>query len=374
MSKQEGKINGEVYEYPPPTEYHLSTKDWIANQSFLPWYKEIHESHTRQLKQPKGFDERLHISFSMPEFYSPAPFVVEVPNGRVYGDFGCIIAPDNKLLWDVSIFPPFIPSEHPVFRQATFSPAHYVDETIAVLTFCASSMHYHWIFDVISRIDLLNKSGIPIDRYIVNGVKAGFQWEILEAIGIPKERLIICHETFHLEAKKLIIPAAPAIEWGPHHWQIQYIRQEFMKGNQPNPEFERIYISRSLASHRKVINEDQVLEVLYPLGFKCIHLESLSVAQQIVIMSSAKIVIAPHGSGLTNLIFCQPATKVIELFTSNFPVYVFWLLCNHLDLDYYYLFGEGERSADRIDPKHGYDDMVIDIEKLSRMLLLSEII
>ncbi|MFC4304524.1 glycosyltransferase family 61 protein [Cohnella boryungensis] len=371
-----GKLHGETYAYPPPTEYYPSLQDWIGNQPVPPNRQEIYASHTRVLKPPKGFEEQLHITYRMTEFYSPAPFVIEIPNGRVYGDYGCILAPDNKLLWDVSIFPPFIPEKHPVFRVTEFPPARYTDETVAVLTFCASSMHYHWVFDVLSRMDLLNKSGIPIDKYVVNGVKAAFQWETLERIGIPKDKLIVCQDQFHLEARRLVVPAAPAIEWGPHHWQIQYIRAEllFKPGLQPSPDFERIYISRSLAAHRKVTNEEQVLGLLAPLGFKCIHLESYSVAEQAVILSSAKVVVAPHGSGLTNLIFCQPGTKVIELLTSNFPVYVFWLLSNHLDLDYYYLFGEGERAADRIDPKHGYDDMWIDPDKLRGILVFAHVI
>lgn len=362
--------------FPTPTQYCLSTWDWAAAQSVPLRHKEIYSSHTLALTPPIGIDEQLHNVFRAEQFYSPPPYVAEIPNGRVWGEFGAVITPDNKLLWDVSIFPPMIPSEHHIFRQPILPPLQFTEETVAVLTFCASSMYYHWMFDVVSRLDLLNKFGMHIDRYIVNGVRPGsFQEETLERLGIPKEKRIHCSSTFHLQAKTLIVPAAPAIQWGPHNWQIQFLREEFLMRSKLEPifQYERIYISRSLASNRRVKNEEQLYEILRPLGFAFVHLETFSVLQQAQIFSSAKIIVAPHGSGLTNLTFCQPGTKVIELFSSNYPVYVFWLICNHLKLDYYYLFGEGERAPDKVDPERGYDDMVIDIEKFAEILKIAGI-
>ncbi|MBO9610960.1 MAG: glycosyltransferase family 61 protein [Paenibacillaceae bacterium] len=310
------------------------------------------------------------MAFAIDRFYSPAPYTIVVPDGRVWGEFGAAIAPDNKLLWDVSIFPPFVPDEHPVFRQTRLTPAVFVDETVALLTFCASGMYYHWMFDVLSRFDLLARSGIAVDRFIVNGVRSAFQLETLAALGIPQDKLIHCHADFHLQAKRLVVPVAAAIEWGPHQWQIRYLREELLTRNgiAPSPGWERIYIGRARASHRRVTNEEQVCDVLRVRGFRCIELEDYTVAQQAAILASARFVVAAHGSGLTNLLFCQPGTKVVELFPSNFPVYVYWLLCNHLDLDYYHLFAEGERAADKLDPKHGYDDMFVNPGKLATVL------
>ncbi|WP_409341770.1 glycosyltransferase family 61 protein [Paenibacillus sp. MBLB4367] len=327
------------------------------------------------MNPPKGIDEQLHAVFRLKQFYSPAPYVAEIPNGRVWGDYGAVITPDNILLWDVSIFPPMIPSEHHIFRQPALPPLQHTDETIGVLTFCASGMYYHWMFDAISRLDLLNQSGIPIDRYIVNGDRCPFQAETLELLGIPKEKQLHCYDTFHLQSRRLIVPVAPAIDWGPHLWQIQYLRKELLisRGTAPAAEYEKIFISRSLASNRRVTNEEQLFEILRPLGFKLVHLELYSVVQQAQVFSSAKLIVSPHGSGLTNLIFCRPGTKVVELFAPSFPVYVFWLICNQLELDYYYLFGEGERAPDKVDPAHGFDDIEIDIEKFKSVLELAGI-
>ena len=41
-------------------------------------------------------------------------------------------------------------------------------------------------------------------------------------------------------------------------------------------------------------------------------MSKLNFEDQIYIFNNAKIVISPHGAGLTNLIFCKKGTKILE--------------------------------------------------------------
>lgn len=74
--------------------------------------------------------------------------------------------------------------------------------------------------------------------------------------------------------------------------------------------------------------------------FEIVDLESFSVKQQAELLSQAKIIISPHGSGLSNLVFCQPNTKVVEIFAPNYVYPCYWLVSNLVDLDYHYIIGE----------------------------------
>ena len=42
-------------------------------------------------------------------------------------------------------------------------------------------------------------------------------------------------------------------------------------------------------------------------------MSSLSFLEQISLFSEAEIIIGLHGAGLSNLMFCQPNTKVVEI-------------------------------------------------------------
>ncbi|NJL66205.1 MAG: DUF563 domain-containing protein [Microcoleus sp. SM1_3_4] len=103
---------------------------------------------------------------------------------------------------------------------------------------------------------------------------------------------------------------------------------------------DRIYISRSKCSYRQVINEEQVIEILSGFGFVSVLLESMTVWEQIALFSRTKVIIAPHGSGLTNIIFCSPGTKVIELASPHYIRHYYWAIGQQLNLEHYYLTGE----------------------------------
>jgi capsular polysaccharide biosynthesis protein len=55
--------------------------------------------------------------------------------------------------------------------------------------------------------------------------------------------------------------------------------------------------------------------------------------EQIALFSRAKAIVAPHGSGLTNIIFCGSGTKVIELVSPNYIRHYYWAIAQQLNLD-----------------------------------------
>jgi capsular polysaccharide biosynthesis protein len=55
------------------------------------------------------------------------------------------------------------------------------------------------------------------------------------------------------------------------------------------------------------------MELLDELGFKLIDPSKLSLSQQVEAFSNAEIILGPHGAGLTNIMFCNQGTKVIEI-------------------------------------------------------------
>jgi len=63
-------------------------------------------------------------------------------------------------------------------------------------------------------------------------------------------------------------------------------------------------------------------------------LEELTWAQQITAFRAAKIIVAPHGAGLANLVFCQSGTKVIELLHRSYVSPLYWQLAALKDVDY----------------------------------------
>ena len=119
----------------------------------------------------------------------------------------------------------------------------------------------------------------------------------------------------------------------------------------------RLYISRGKANRRKILNEDELIQLLSGNGFKVIYWEDYSFAEQVALAGQASILVGLHGAGLTNLHFMKKGSTVIEL---NLKVDAellrvpFWRMSNLLGLDYY--VQHCERIGEKADP---YEDDVV---------------
>ena len=64
---------------------------------------------------------------------------------------------------------------------------------------------------------------------------------------------------------------------------------------------------------RRLINENEIKLKLEEAGFKSVRLGKISLEKQIQTFRHAETIVGLHGGGFSNLIFCRPNTKIIEL-------------------------------------------------------------
>ena len=78
-------------------------------------------------------------------------------------------------------------------------------------------------------------------------------------------------------------------------------------------------IKNSGASRRHIPNIDDILNsLIYKLPtIKKIYLENMSLYDQIILFKKAKIIICQHGASMSNLIWCNPNTQIIEIRTRS---------------------------------------------------------
>lgn len=76
---------------------------------------------------------------------------------------------------------------------------------------------------------------------------------------------------------------------------------------------QKLYISRYKTGRRHLRNEAELRVELEQRGFRTVHLEDASVPQQISLFSQTTELVAPHGAGLTNVLFMPQASRVLEI-------------------------------------------------------------
>ncbi|NET29177.1 tetratricopeptide repeat protein [Okeania sp. SIO1I7] len=321
-------------------------------------------------------DAKLHPSFQEKKLKLVEAFIAIIPEGRGCVKLGttAVISSDNKLVSDVSTGCATV-----IISSSQLPPIYYINKNVAFLsTKWGEKNYFHWIFDVVARIDLLRRTDVEIDKFILGSCEKKIHRESLEALGISQDKIIESRLYPHIKAKQLIVPSCSAKQRGiwVNKWSCEFLRSLFLKpqnikelSHQPK----RIYISRKLASWRRVLNEEEVMNLLEKFGFVSLTLESMSIAEQVSYMAAAKVVIAPHGAGLTNLVFCSPGTKVIEIFSPNYVNSLYWRISNFCSLSHYYLLGDFFDN-DNLGKQLWMPDIIVNLKQLLKIMELAKVI
>lgn len=148
--------------------------------------------------------------------------------------------------------------------------------------------------------------------------------------------------------------------------RLASLRRAFLgETRNPNNGGRRIYLSRQNVTTRQVLNEEDVRRVASSYELEIIEAHPKRVRDQIRLFSEASLIVAPHGSALTNLIWCSPGTQVIELLGSDFLQHVYSYMSLLLGLRYSYLVYDAGKPHHWT---HGFNDMVVDTRALAKAL------
>ena len=369
-----GKCLSEIYQYfeakyLAPAVYSLNARSGLSqDMDVLNKSLGKKSSFLKQLKKgdiPSLTEDSKSSSSNFSHFLkiSQTPnFVTIVPEGRAWimpkKNYWrlcyaiAIMTPDNYLLADVSREYPsplpgctnHDPGKHRIFDLEELPSLEKIHGKVAVLSVLSGNVYFHWVVDLLPRIEILRR-GInleEIDWFLVNDYQQPFQQETLRILGIPEEKILASDRHPYIQAEELVVPSYSSYLGWLQPWGVKFLREVFLKERiiEKSELPERIYISRGNARYRRVMNEPEVVEILSKFGFTCITPESMSLESQIATFAHAKIIVAPHGSGLTNIVFCNPETKVIELFSPNYLRYYYWHISQLLGLEHYFLVGE----------------------------------
>lgn len=237
-----------------------------------------------------------------------------------------------------------------------------INATVASLAGRSSDNYFHWLWDHLPRLALLQEKP---DLYYIDNSKP-WQRDLLSRVGLDPSQILSTAEFRAIQAKRLVVPSYPDFCAPLCPWVGRFFRDHFP----PKAGVERsgrIYISRRDALWRKVVNEEEVIRFLKPLGFEPVALGELTVGEQIDLFQRAEWIVAPHGAGLANIAFCQPGTRVVEIFAENFLRQDYWRQSELMGLHYTYL-----RGAPTGLPRHrkggAYDDLKIDLGLLELVL------
>jgi len=203
---------------------------------------------------------------------------------------------------------------------------------------------WHIWIDVISKFRLLEKRwSTNFTRYcfVLANHSAYFEKVCKELF--PNAKIVVMPKGATWQFKHLIVPSMSNSKDGVivpplAPWLRHFKGLKNLKGVTPH---RKIVVLRPGAKSRKLINSDELLLKLK--GWETVALEQMSIREQMKTFAEASHIVAAHGAGLVNLLWCHPGTKVIEIQDKNMiHKKVYPLLSHNLNLEHKLYLAEVE--------------------------------
>lgn len=332
----------------------------LARGNELPAFREIHPASVVELPPPLTTEPEVHRCFpAHSRVEIPRTYVARLANAYVVKNNGAVMAEDGTLLADVSrVFRGWDGAVAAENYDGCGSPKNLRGRTGVIAT--AGKGYYHFLWDSIPRLGLLKLGGYEpaeLDQLIVKKVNFDCRDEILALMGIDPARLVASHASSCFQASELILPSLVNAEgthaqagapYVPARWVCDFLRATFPPTGAASDAGAGLFISRRGASKRRVENEDEIAAFLAKRSIRAVSLETLTFQQQVDLFASAAIVVAPHGAGLSNLVFCKSGTRVVEIFPPDEAPPCYWAISAQCGLRYQYFIGESGAAPDSL--------------------------
>lgn len=184
-----------------------------------------------------------------------------------------------------------------------------------------SNNFWHWMMDYLPKLILAELAGFR-GRYILPAAPPSFVLESMDLLGVQTDRRVLwdqgCWRVERLFVPQQIVGGTTLRSYPTI---IERLREMLLSKARGSTKIfpEKVYVSRCRpGQERAVVNEKVLLERLAKFDFIRVEMEQLSLAEQISLMSNARVLVGPHGAGFVHTLFMQPKSLVIELFSPSY--------------------------------------------------------
>lgn len=176
-------------------------------------------------------------------------------------------------------------------------------EKAVVLNSIYDDSYYHFLFDVVPKLEIIDRAGLPDAVPLIVREKLANRKFFSEAVGLG----LFGSRPVIVQGKKEVIAARELYVVRPDAYterQLGFPAKRFGSIADPRAR-DRLYVSRSgtPGTSRQIVNEDDLVARLRELGFSVIDPGTISLADQIARFARSSIIVGPHGAGLTNILF-----------------------------------------------------------------------
>jgi len=311
------------------------------------------------------FDEFQNVRWAVTE----ESWLYYLEECRILGDEGAVISPDNRVFCEFTFPPSSRWDEHSCFKRRRIPSVVRLPGWYATLVYPESKYFFHWMLESLPRMALLKDYLALLDGIFVPGPLQKFHEESLQALGVGKDKLIPVSVNTHYQPERLFVPRAFSM-YNPPRWMHLWFKENFLADAEwrkiAHGKGRKVYISREDAPARRVLNEQEVVACLARHGFEVVNSTELSFQDQARLFNNADVIVAGHGAGLSNIVFCAQGTKIIEILPPRWMAPCFMVLASSAGCIYKHIVGVESVSGKDRDPQR--DHIKVPMAQLEQLL------
>lgn len=219
----------------------------------------------------------------------------------------------------------------------------YIPQRCCLLGYGLFGNYFNWTIRYASRIRYF-QALFQDCLLLVPASKRSYIAESLELFGVAEEKVRYVDEPVRVAELTMLSPSALGrYELSPHMvWTLREHPQIRALWSRPA---KRLYIPRRNVKLRRVVNERELEASLERLGFAPFDCAAHSVREQAAAFKSADVIVAPHGAGLANIVYCKPGTRIVEIIPEGYDqgVTSYRSLADLFGLQYEVVFAREEK-------------------------------
>jgi len=299
--------------------------------------------------------------------------VLELPGGVVVSPWGHVGPDDHSYVLEFGFARREREVEAPL-KECAFAatnPSVALPGRTASLLVNYYRNYCHWLLQGFVRLDLLERTGgfDRFDRLVLPPETPETFFEAAASYGVARDRFVVLPEqpTVH-RCEHLTVTGLPRSPRDVPPWVVDGLRDRFGRfGATGAPR--RVYLTRGNAPRRRVVNREEVDDLLRRRGFVAVAMDGHTIAEQAELMGAAECVVAVHGAAMANLVFMPRDALLVELKYRNWPTDIYTGVARSTGVRYEALFGTETAMPQWLGyPQQIDSDTVVDVRSLAALL------
>ncbi|SDE51008.1 glycosyltransferase 61 family protein [Belnapia rosea] len=228
----------------------------------------------------------------------------------------------------------------------------------------------HWFVDHLPRIVFANENFPSMEVGLTKLIQQKFHEPSLLKFGVNPNKIRALRRGRY-SVNNLCVLSTSGVDF----------RHAFQQGNRnyanivmekihsnSNLNRRRIFLGRPNTLGRNLKNIEDIKNTVEMFGLVIVDPGLYTFEEQVALMQEAEVVVGIHGAALTNLLFCKPRAKVVEIFPPRYGSWAFAIISNLRDLEYHPIVGEDVGVSGGMLTDAGRRDFFISPKKLNNLL------